>query len=982
MNTAEFLSYVVAPGNFLAVTINRTTGDYKGFSVRMFPRDDIAGAVGYIRWALQMGWDVYHSNASFKEATASVDGLGEVKYRGSKDAQNALALRSFWLDLDCKREGDKKDASKVFADQPAALTWLADMVQATGLPRPNLVVNSGYGLHAYWILEDALPVADWTPYAQRFKAAVLGHGFTGDAAVIGDAARILRPAGTNNYKVAASPAPVTVIAPLSAAEIPTATMLTALDRFAPAATTVIQATGTGGLQGSASVISLAAARQYQQSHGGSMAAAAAAGLTTAKPRLLANIEPKCEQLRMSLASGGNQDSYALWYLGWLSLAHFCADGVDYVHTLSAGDARYSPANVDSHVAQVAKEHATKQQGPPGCALFNAERANVCPNCPLWQKINSPWQVGADDGDLPSGYRRQGGFIEYAKPVKDFTVWNRLVWGDVHSPMLDMTRDGIVLSYTFIRNKKEHAVQAADAAMADAPGTLRKMFAQQGVTLDSGLEVEFARFMVSWIQELRQQNVLRAEAAYPYGWHITSKGFAGFAVAGELYLPNGSVERVAGGDRQIHVMYQPAGELAPWKAAADLVVKGRPALATIVAIAFASPLLKLTGQSGVVFSAWSQASGVGKSAAMTVGQAVWAQRRAMTATSDTANSISRKASEGRVMPVYWDETLVGQQQISAFVALVFQLAQGKERSRLSQDSILRETGEWNTIIMAAGNKPLMDTVLQETDGTAAGALRVFEYRIAAEDQPNDSGATGIIAKAETNHGHAGRVYARWLAANHDTAEKVVQAAMQGFTAELAAGREERLHIAGMACVYAGAAIAHSLGLVEFELPSLRAFLCDTFNELRAAREATLLANPNGYDLHQHLGRFIVAFSGQKLVTSCFARSGKGKPLVQIAPSLSGSGVVIQIGVDNKEMRLDRREFVNWARKQNLAGTDLADALVKAWGASYGRYMLGADTPYAGGLVRTIDLPLTRPDLEDYLPTPSAPAPTGLRKPPTL
>jgi hypothetical protein len=304
-----------------------------------------------------------------------------------------------------------------------------------------------------------------------------------------------------------------------------------------------------------------------------------------------------------------------------------------------------------------------------------------------------------------------------------------------------------------------------------------------------------------------------------------------------------------------------------------------------------------------------------------------------------------------------------------------MAQGKERSRLTSDSTMRETGEWQTIICAAGNRPLMDAVMSETEATPAGAVRVYEFEIPDNPQPNDPVATTIIAQTETNHGHAGRVYARWLAENYSTAEKVIQAAMQGFTDDLKAQRDERLYVAGMSCIYAGASIAQALGLVAFELPSLREFLCATFRELRTAREETVLVTAaGGYDLHQILGNFVTEHAARKIVTNYFANTGHGRaPTVRLSPALNAQGPVIHISEIQKVMRVDRTVFVQWAHKNKLPGPNIVASMVKTWGAlsGKGRYTMGGGTPFSAGDVRTIEIPLTAHGLQAYLPATNPP-----------
>jgi len=84
--------------------------------------------------------------------------------------------RTLWVDCDLK---DGPDARELLA---------------TFRPAPHLLVASGGGFHAYWMLDAPLP-ADWVPIANRR----LAYALAGDLAAT-DATRILRPPGTRNLK--------------------------------------------------------------------------------------------------------------------------------------------------------------------------------------------------------------------------------------------------------------------------------------------------------------------------------------------------------------------------------------------------------------------------------------------------------------------------------------------------------------------------------------------------------------------------------------------------------------------------------------------------------------------------------------------------------------------------------------------------------------------------------------------------------------
>ena len=181
------------------------------------------------------------------EAQAETDKQGRTIFKGQRTQANAQTVRAFWLDLDVSRPGDGKDPAHVYSDRRAALRWLLTFCQATGLPSTNLLVDSGYGYHVYWVLEDAMSVAQWQPYAHALKAAMVANGYIGDLQRVTDAASILRPPETQNIK-GGSQAPVKVIEKSLHGDYPNDLMRQRLQPFlAMAATTVVPSAAISAL---------------------------------------------------------------------------------------------------------------------------------------------------------------------------------------------------------------------------------------------------------------------------------------------------------------------------------------------------------------------------------------------------------------------------------------------------------------------------------------------------------------------------------------------------------------------------------------------------------------------------------------------------------------------------------------------------------------------------------------------------------------
>jgi hypothetical protein len=148
-----------------------------GFQHRYFSAPHAAAQ--YAIEAAAAGQDVYVSTATFS--------------RESRRAECALQVCGLYADIDCGP--GKPYATKQEAGRAAVRTCVE-----LNLPQPDLWIDSGHGLHLYWLSESGIPAAGWKPPVEAFKATLLNAGLQIDPTVTADAARILRVAGTRNYK--------------------------------------------------------------------------------------------------------------------------------------------------------------------------------------------------------------------------------------------------------------------------------------------------------------------------------------------------------------------------------------------------------------------------------------------------------------------------------------------------------------------------------------------------------------------------------------------------------------------------------------------------------------------------------------------------------------------------------------------------------------------------------------------------------------
>src|SRR5690606_3423107 len=105
--------------------------------------------------------DFYESNEEVVLRTRQINesgrdawfGLASFATNTSREATNTVALQTLWIDLDYKQYESVEEAHDA----------LARLYTVVGYP--SIRVQSGGGLHAYWVLRHALPTAEWKPLA-------------------------------------------------------------------------------------------------------------------------------------------------------------------------------------------------------------------------------------------------------------------------------------------------------------------------------------------------------------------------------------------------------------------------------------------------------------------------------------------------------------------------------------------------------------------------------------------------------------------------------------------------------------------------------------------------------------------------------------------------------------------------------------------------------------------------------------------------
>ena len=175
MDVKSFLKGVLSGEGHYCVFASRTSDDRR--TQKFY--DSIYQVIDAAENLDAEGYDAYYALATFNEA-------------GSRKVDNVKHLNALFLDLDC-------GASKDYATQADAISALRAFCGKLSLPKP-VMVNSGRGVHVYWMLDAPVCLDDWLPVAERLKKLCADHGLLADPAVTADAARVLRIPTTHNHK--------------------------------------------------------------------------------------------------------------------------------------------------------------------------------------------------------------------------------------------------------------------------------------------------------------------------------------------------------------------------------------------------------------------------------------------------------------------------------------------------------------------------------------------------------------------------------------------------------------------------------------------------------------------------------------------------------------------------------------------------------------------------------------------------------------
>lgn len=802
--------------------------------------------------------DLFEHLQSFKDkqwntfvALGSFDGY-------SRKAEDCVYLRSFFIDLDT---GDGKD----YPNKEEALSAIQTLIYETGLPDPTLV-DSGGGIHAYWVLDEDVPRDEWKKYAERFKAKCLEH-IAIDPKVTADAARVLRCIDTENHKF--DPPRVTKM-------LSDNVEVYSYDMFKEflgqdEGLEAVLANVTKGLDEETKA--LLKTDNYESDF-----------MKIAERSLE---DDGCAQIKHFLQNP-NSISYDEWF-SCLSIAKFCVDGEKMIHLVSEDYEGYDREATILKAAEI--------EGPHRCEeVFAANWPERCKGCKHRGKISSPIQLGKTlkvarqplEGSETNSVREKphteevyfpdflkpfargaNGGIYYSPPpkiVKGKPVYEDPVMISAHDfypiKRLFSHLDGECLQMRLVLPHDPKREFLLPMKSVYAQDKFKEILSSNGVLYQPSDVDKLMNYVVKWGQyfvsnqeaeQMRQQMgwtvPLDDEHVFPDGAFVV--GSREFSKKGVKEVPISPYCRGAG--KHLNKV----GSYEKWKVAAQaLNEEGFEMHAFAMLCGFGSPLMGFTSTSGCVVS-FQGKSGNAKTGALYAGLSIWGNPKELSVFDATDNAMIGRYLALKNIMLGVDET--SNTKALALAQLIHRVSHGKAKLKM-QGSVNaeREYEMFASLIGFFTTNQSVYSLLEELKGRPDGeAARCVEFLIHKPKPLEVNGRRGkeIFDTFRVNYGHAcepylSTIYAKW---SHLRIRERIEYWSGKFVSDFGDYTEYRFYENLLTAVMVGGEIAIEAEIVDLDLERIYHVVV---REMMVIRDKVIKLNHTDYDVL--LGEFMNKF----------------------------------------------------------------------------------------------------------------------------
>jgi len=723
---------------------------------------------------------------------------GMAKYgpEGRRTTKNAIALKSFYIDLDC-------GPGKPFAELNDGLVALKAFCKTTSLPRPT-IVKSGMGAHIYWICTEALSRERWTLYAERLKELCVQHKFEVDPVVTGEAARILRIPETYHVKDPTNPILVEVLhvgAQLSPDDIHKLLEPSVDSLNAPAPIKRQLDPTTLALMGNS------------QSRFKAILTKSLEGTGCAQIAYIFNEQATLEE--------------PMWRAG-LSIAQVCVDRDKAIHVLSRQHPDYSP--------EATERKANETKGPYTCETFKKIKPSLCEGCP--HKFTSPIQLSKEIVEASEEDNKIVQIEEVTKEERQYTIpkypfpyfrgRNGGIYRKVKSKEDDTEIDELIYPYDLYVVKRIIDPDLGDALLLRfhtpkdgvrdiiLPNTstvsrdkFMGVVAFNGIVVLGKKQETLMNYIETWNYQLMNE---KAEKAHrQFGW---TDGESSMIIGEREIKATEVVYSPPSAPTLPNVpFFQTKGDFHTWKNIINhYATPGLEYRAFAFFLGFGVPLMRFTGLEGFLVNLFSRDSGSGKTTILHAINSIYGRPKELTlAPKDTYNSRMNRLGVMQSLAVTMDEiTNMDPEQMSQQIYDVTS-GRGKNRMKQHENSERVNTTQFQTGVISSSNRSVMD-ILLSLKGFPDGELkRVLEIPVEPEPNADAIWSRTHFERLKDNYGHAIEPYAQGVISQLPVVRNLVEKIRDKVDIQASTRSTERYWSLIVALSVTGGMIAKKLGL---------------------------------------------------------------------------------------------------------------------------------------------------------------------------
>jgi Domain of unknown function (DUF927) len=837
----------------------------------------------------------------------------------SRRTDNCIALRSLFIDLDV---GDTKS----YKTQDEALEDLQKLLDEAKLPDP-VVIDSGGGIHAYWVMDQDIPVEEWKPYAVAFKALCLNHVRI-DPVVTADAARIMRCPDTYNHKFTPPRSTGFMVDDIPVHSWEAMKLLIGTPELP--AREILSQVNKGLDEDTKALLKL-----------------------DNFPKLFDVLAEKsidgvgCAQIAYILLNSKNLEE-PLWYAG-LSIAKFCDDGATAIHKMSE--------DYDGYDYDRTEEKASRFPAPRTCEWFTSNYSERCTDCQHKGKIGSPislarefavaktsdtaQSVREDEGaqkipDFPDYLnpyiRGRNGGIYYQPPPKvdkkgnktDFELELILPYDFYPIRRMVSKHDGECLLMKLVLPKDPSREVLIPMKHVYSLESFKSIMASSGVFPTFNNLMLLMSYVIKWGQFMQMSDkaeIMRMQMGWTENIMENNWSQRSFVIGNREIKIDATEEEAPASPfvRGISRFLIPQGSYEKWREAADyLNGPGFEIHAFTLLCALASPFMVYTSTSGVTICLLGK-SGSAKTGAMYAGLSAWGNPKELSVFDATDNGMTGRLLGLHNLPFGIDE--ISNKDPKILSQLVHKISHGKAKIRMQASVNAEREHEMSASLISimttnqsAYSK--FEEIKANPDGEAA---RMIEFLVRKPEVLEVEGGSSLGRKIfdtfNFNYGHVGPMVIKEALRRgdnyiRDTLDKWLRRFDKDFGEDVSYRFYQNL--VGVACTIGEMSV--EANIISLNVNSIYEFIV---RDMIAIREKVLKLNQSDY------GTLLSDYINKNLGSILVLRDGKVvmEPRTQIVARLTTDDGLLQVSKTDfkrylNERQVSSREFESEMRAHGL------------------------------------------------------------------